>query len=558
MAARRVMVIGLDAATLDLVRPWAQEGRLPNLARFLSDGAAGVLRSTLPPCSPAAWSTFATGMNPGQHGLLGFHQFSPHDYEPHLMNAARRRGATFWEIAGEHGVRGGVLNLPFTYPPRPYNGFLVACMLSPAVGPGMVSPPAVLADLLAASPRYAIDVDVLGAAVTRPEAFLKRVLDTTQARLEAALGLYRKHRPELFCVVFVAADRICHFFWPYMEAARAGQALSPAQQRLARGIRTVYEKLDEAVGALAAEAGADCDLLIVSDHGACGLTTGLSLRRALADGGLLVESRTDPLAGWRKRAVLAMARRAPRTLKRRLMAAFPRLAVRAATAAEGLGADLRRTRAYPTGWTQGVFVNLKGRQPLGTVEPGAQYEAVRDEVIAVLSGLRDPQTGRPAMKKVHRREEVWSGQCLDELPDLVVEPADPSYALSTLADQRGRGVFYDLPAPSWTALHSLGGHHGDGLVMAMGPHVRKAAPDGPVALQGAQMADVPATILALLGCPIPANFEGRVLTEMLTDDVCVAAGTAPAPVAADHAEAGEPAGQDRAAVEKRLKTLGYM
>lgn len=548
MAARRVMVIGLDAATLDLVRPWAQEGRLPNLARFLSDGAAGILRSTRPPCSPAAWSTFATGVNPGQHGLLGFHQFTPHDYHPHLMNAARRRGATFWEVAGEHGVRGGVINVPFTYPPRPYNGFLVGCMLTPAVGPAMVSPPSLLADLLAASPHYAIDADVMG----RPDTFLKKVLTTTDARLEAALGLYRKHRPPLFCIVFVGADRVSHFFWPYMEAARRGEALDPAQERLAHGIRTVYERLDQAVGALVAEAGAESDVLIVSDHGAYGLRQGLSLSRALAEGGLLEGTQQGVLAGWHKRAVLMLAHRAPRSLKKQLMAAFPRLAEGAAAAAANLGVDFARSRAYPTGWTQGVFVNLKGRQPLGIVEPGAHYEAVRDEVIAVLSAVHDPDTGRPGILKVYRREEVWSGACLDELPDLFVEPTNPAFTLSRLSERRGRGVFYDLPAPSWTALHSLGGHHSDGLVMAIGPHVRQAA------LSGAQMADVPATVLALLGCPVPANFEGRVLTEMLTDDVRVAAGRAPAATDADHAEGGEPAGQDRAAVEKRLKTLGYM
>ena len=129
------MVIGLDAVTLELLRPWAEEGRLPNLARFLGDGASGPLRSTVPPNSPAAWSTFATGMNPGQHGILGFHQFLPEEYEPHLMNAASRRGETFWEIAGRHGLRGGVINLPFTFPPRPYNGFLITGVLTPSVCP---------------------------------------------------------------------------------------------------------------------------------------------------------------------------------------------------------------------------------------------------------------------------------------------------------------------------------------------------------------------------------------------------------------------------------------
>ncbi|MHC5034467.1 MAG: alkaline phosphatase family protein, partial [Planctomycetota bacterium] len=119
MPTRKVMIIGLDAVTLELIRPWAEEGRLPNLARFLDEGASGPLRSTLPPGSPAAWSTFATGMNPGGHGVLGFYQLHADSYEPRLMNASSRAGTTFWEVAGQHGVRGGVLNLPFTFPPRP-------------------------------------------------------------------------------------------------------------------------------------------------------------------------------------------------------------------------------------------------------------------------------------------------------------------------------------------------------------------------------------------------------------------------------------------------------
>ncbi len=393
MSSRKVMIVGLDAATLSLVRPWAQEGRLPAFARFMDEGAAGVLRSTLPPCSPAAWSTFATGTNPGRHGLLGFHQFGPRDYEPHLMSAAERRGATFWEIAAGHGVRGGLLNVPFTYPPRPFSGFLVAGMLSPAISARMASPPGVLAELLEASPHYAVDVDIFGASASRPEAFLERVLDATQARLDAALGLYRKHRPDLFCVVFVGADRICHFFWPYLQAAREGRELTPDQQRLADGIRSVYEKLDEALGRLVEEAGPDCDVLVLSDHGACGLRRGLSLRHALARAGLLAERRTGAYAALKKQLVLALAHHVPRGVKKRLMAAFPRLARNAARAAVGVDADFRRTRAYPTGWTQGVFVNLKGRQPTGIVEPGDEYEAVRDEVIAALSPLRDPATG---------------------------------------------------------------------------------------------------------------------------------------------------------------------
>ena len=550
MPTRKVMVIGLDAVTFELMGPWADEGRLPNLACFLANGASGPLRSTLPPSSPAAWSTFATGMNPGQHGILGFHQFHPERYEPQLMNAAGRRGTTFWEIAGRHGVRGGVINLPFTYPPREYNGFLVAGILTPSVGPRMASPREVFSDLKTASPRYAIDVDLIGAAARDPQPFLSKVIANLEARLEAAVGLYRRHRPELFCTVFVAADRICHYFWPYLEAARAGKARTPAQRRLGEAIETVYRKLDEAVGTLVAEAGEETDVLIVSDHGAGAVRKGLSLRKALAKRGLLVEKTMGHADKLKRYAVMAFARRAPRVLKKRAQSLFPNLSQTAAAAVACQGIDFSRSKAYPTGSTHGIFVNLKGRQPCGIVRPGSEYEAVREQIITALSQLRDPDTGRPALQGVYRREEVWSGPCVDRLPDLVVQQEEGAYAILTFAQEKGDGVFYELPKLSWTSLRRLGDHRSEGVLMAMGPHIKKTK------IRGAEMADVPATILALLGCPIPEHFEGRVLSQMLTDNVRVQGRTG-----GDLHE--EEAGDERwnegkAAVERRLTGLGYL
>jgi predicted AlkP superfamily phosphohydrolase/phosphomutase len=543
------MVIGLDAATFRRLRPWAEEGRLPNLKRFMDEGAFGPLRSTVPPNSPAAWSTFATGVNPGAHGVLTFHQFFPHDYNPHLMNAARRSGETFWEIAGRHGRKGGIINLPYTYPARPYNGFMITCMLTPGMSRAMASPPELYDDLMNIEPNYAIDVDLIGAVTRDPIAVLDKILANLRARLNASLGLYRKHRPDLFCVVFVAADRICHHFWPYHESRELGAPQTEDQRRLADAIGTVYAELDRAVGALVAEAGPETDILIMSDHGARGFRKGFSLRNALAKEGLLARQRKAPLrrlAGW---AVVTFARRAPRFLKMGLEMLFPRLSRRAVGTAANAGVDFRRSLAYPTGLSRGIFVNLKGRQPNGIVEP-ADYEAVRDRIIESLSRIPDPDTGRPVLRRVRRREEVWSGARLEEMPDIVVEPADSAYSIQTFSGLEREDVLYDLPKPSWTRLHLFGGHDPEGILMAKGPHIRK----GEVA--GAGIIDLPATILALLDCPIPAHFEGRVLTEMLTVDVkCVKDDTS-----RDSAEGGKAdlPDEERMAIEKRLKQLGYM
>jgi predicted AlkP superfamily phosphohydrolase/phosphomutase len=67
---RKVLVIGLDGATFDLIQPWVDEGALPNLGRIMKQGAWGRLRSTIPPMTGPAWTTFGTGTNPGKHGIF--------------------------------------------------------------------------------------------------------------------------------------------------------------------------------------------------------------------------------------------------------------------------------------------------------------------------------------------------------------------------------------------------------------------------------------------------------------------------------------------------------
>ncbi|MHC5034592.1 MAG: alkaline phosphatase family protein, partial [Planctomycetota bacterium] len=374
--------------------------------------------------------------------------------------------------------------------------------------------------------------------------------ENLEARLRAALGLYRKHRPALFCVVFVAADRICHYFWPYLEAAREGRAHTEEQRVLGAAIRTVHEALDKAVGALVAEAGDDTDVVVLSDHGAGPFRKGLNLRKVLAEAGLLAERPTRTTDRLKRYVVWRFARHAPRCVKGLAKSLFPGLTQSAAGLIACQGVDFRRSRSYPVGATQGIFVNLSGRQPWGIVEPGDEYETLRDQIIAVLSQLRDPDTGKLIARKVHRREEAWSGPYVEDLPDVILEQAERIYAVPTFAEDPGESIFYALPEPSWSALNHLAGHRPDGVVLAMGPRVTSTA------IQDAHIADVPPTILALLGCPIPENFDGRVLSEVLTDDVKpLRTGAARPP---ERAVADELSDEDKAAVEDRLRKLGYL
>jgi predicted AlkP superfamily phosphohydrolase/phosphomutase len=125
----KLLIIGFDGATFDLIHPWAEQGHLPNLAQLMRDGVHGDLRSTLPPVTSPAWPTFMTGCNPGKHGVFDFIQ--PQGANFSLVNSTRIKQPTIWQRLSRSDCRVGVLNVPVTYPPQPLNGFMVTDILSP-------------------------------------------------------------------------------------------------------------------------------------------------------------------------------------------------------------------------------------------------------------------------------------------------------------------------------------------------------------------------------------------------------------------------------------------
>src|SRR5690606_17716249 len=129
---RRIVVIGLDGATWDLLRPRMNDGRLPNLARLARSGATGDLESIYPPETPAAWPSFMTGKNPGKHGVFDFLVYDPESKTERPVNAGLRVGKTLWEYLSDAGKTSLVLNVPPTYPPASIRGAMVTDFLTPA------------------------------------------------------------------------------------------------------------------------------------------------------------------------------------------------------------------------------------------------------------------------------------------------------------------------------------------------------------------------------------------------------------------------------------------
>lgn len=128
----KVLIIGLDGSTFDLIKPWVAEGYLPNFKRLMAEAVWGELDVELPPGTVPNWPSFATGKNPGKHGLIWWTKPDPDNNDYTIVSSKDLRGQTLWDIAGSEGLNVGVVNVPVTYPAHPVNGLLITGLFNSA------------------------------------------------------------------------------------------------------------------------------------------------------------------------------------------------------------------------------------------------------------------------------------------------------------------------------------------------------------------------------------------------------------------------------------------
>ncbi len=503
----KILLLGLDGATLDLILPWAQAGLLPTLSRFMREGTWGPLRSTTPPLSPVAWPSFATGTNPGKHGVFDFLARRPGAYDWYPVSSRDRIGLPFWMWAGQHGLRVGVFNMPMTYPPEPIpNGYMVSGMGVPDVDVRFADPAELQGDLLK---RFRPD-QLVERSVARfdGDSYGEYLLQTVDDNLAVLRHLLRRYPDtDVLCGVFIASDRAQHFYWRQMEDLSA----SPRQRAL---VREVYMRLDQALGTLIAD-HPDHTVLVMSDHGAGPYHRLVDLNQWLASHGWLRWQTSNgggrqPRLGWRhwyRRLGLSLPYEVRRQIKGVLpMAWMQRL--RAEVHRTSLPICWDATQAYSLGVSGAIYLNRIGREPLGCMEPGREAEALLAEMEQALRALSDPETGEPVVERVDRGSELYRGPAAHLAPELVISWKPGYYALSRLSPEEAifRG---HLRWEGSRMVHSAE-HRPEGILLALGPAIRQGC-----RVAGASIVDLAPTVLHLMGLPIPSYMDGGVLTGLV-------------------------------------------
>lgn len=475
----RTLLIGLDGATYTVLAPFidgtAPEGVvMPFLAGLIETGFSATLASTAHPLTPPAWTSVMTGRNPGQHGIYDFVRFQDmgDDFFFTLYDARDIRSETIWQIASRQNRSVVSLNFPMMAPPPAINGSLV---------PGFVSWkhlrrntwPGTLYDRIKAFPGFdpkELSWDFeregqIGEVMEDGELhdWVEKHLPRDKQWFTMGLRLLQEDQPDLFALMLDGTDKIQHQAWHVLDPALWTGGATEAARAVRALVVQYFRNVDGYLRDLH-EAAPEAQMIIVSDHGFTGAWSVVRINNYLESLGHLA---------WR-------AHDGSDAAQRRDMSNFANL-------------DWTRTQAFcPTPSSNGIVIRQKSAACPNGVDP-ADYHAFREQLIADLLALQDPETGKAAIQDVLKREDVFPGQAMLDAPDLTLILADHGF----VSVRNRTPAVVTRPFP-------MGTHHPDGVFIMAGPGVRQG--------RGAQLSIVDTTAIMAhsLGLPVPADFEGQV------------------------------------------------
>jgi adenylyl-sulfate kinase len=511
---KRVAVIGLDSVPPPMVFGKAAEN-LPNLRALAEHGLWGTLRSTDPPITIPAWATMTTGKDPGELGLYGFRNRFGHDYrEMSVANASHVKAPRVWDYLETTGRSSLLIGIPQTYPPVPHNGITICGFPAPDGDLPHTYPPE-LAEEVSRLAGGSYVTDLKGFRTAPREQLLADIHAMMHGRFEVARRLLLTKPWDFFMMVETAPDRLHHCFWRYANPDHPGYDPDNPYEG---ALHDFYLALDAELGSLLALLDDQTTVFIVSDHGVRSMQGGVCINEWLLQNGYLHLKGQAGTDG----------------------AVTPDLV------------DWDRTTAWSEGgYYARIFLNVKGREPQGTIH-ASEYEQFRDGLAERLLSMKG-EHGEPLANRVLKPEDLYQN-CCNVPPDLIVYFDDLNRrSIGTVGHGKIFVAGNDRGADD-------ANHDPDGIfIMTRMADLRSGLAVGKEVL-GSACIDLTPTILHEYGLPIPEQVGGRIIHASNGE----VRGLTRPPVtsaACDCAMVEEQQGytpEEEEAIKKRLTELGYL
>ncbi len=529
-ARTRILILGIDGASFNLISGWLENGSLPNFQRLIAEGVSGELESCIPPVTMPAWRVFSTGKLPGKLGIFWHQQLDPDTREVLTPNATFVHSADYWDYLNQAGYRTGVVGMPDTYPPRPLDGFLVSA--GPSAGAtDYAYPPGVVEEI---ESQVGFQLNIKGdfyhadEGSERSAGVVQEAIDVVDRTFAAAAYLAQKYPVDVLQITSFDINRLQHFFFDGAPTLKAWQIVDGWLGKL----RPQFDYV-----------------VVLSDHGTEELKRTFFLNAWLRQNGYL-KTHSHPLDILPR---LGLNRTTIGGIMQRLglikFFSFETILKYASMLPSNTGVfgefgnqevvkrvDWAQTKAFAL--AQGpLYIN---REALGS---NGDYEQLRNELVERLEALTDPDTGEPVIKKVYKREELYHGPYADRGPDLLVLNHDAYHNRAGLTQDN---VF----APSWKW---KGNNRHFGLFMLAGPGIKHNE-----TLGGVRIIDLAPTILHLAGVAAPDDLDGQLIADALVPDSVLARPELSRQEALAASHDAEMDADYEELVADRLKALGYL
>ncbi len=555
---KKLIIIGIDGGTFKIIDPLVERGKLPALEKLIKSGVKGVLKSTCPPITAAAWVSFMTGTNPGKHGFFDFREYNPAEYDLidsplvkdavkeniSTLHSSRFQGQTIWDFLSNAGYEINVVAFPMTYPPWKINGRMVSGYPCPDYSNPRTYPEGWGREIGQLFNMSAINYSDI-------EGFVKECKELVKRKGKIILDQIKNKRGDVFSVVFSSSDFAQHYFWKYLEEKN---------NQNSSVIGEIYQEIDNVIGEILNFADSNTSVFVMSDHGFTGYPEKkfhlnswlvqenyISLKQNKKDSEKNIISQVidiffnqirykNPKLRWFVKKKIGNM---PLFLQRWASRQYFKSSL----------IDWERTKAYRFkmyGPVDGVVINQKDRQKKGTVGEGDEYEKLRQEIIEKLLHVKDPDTGEPVVAAAFRREEIYRGCFLEKAPDIIV-----NYTPGYFGGLEITGHF--ISPVNIDETNESGIHDQNGIFICCGPNVKTGATINPV-----DIIDVVPTILHDLTLPIPDDIDGKVIKEVFCESYKANVSRYTSGLKAARSSKEVLSEEDEESIKKALKNLGYL
>lgn len=528
---RRVLALAMDGAEPELIKRWAAEGTLPNIARLIRSGVSGTSRGLEHFVVGSTWPSLYTSTLPADHGHHSLIQLRTGSYDYYPMGSGDlTKRPPFWELLSRAGRRVAVLDVPLSKLSSNLNGIqTVEWGSHDAVFGFKCSSKPLEEEILRKYGRHPLGPSCDGErrSFREYEHFIGRLIAGVQLKTRLTLDLLRRERWDFFIQAFTESHCAGHQCWHLHD--RRHPEYDPTVTALTGDPLTrVYAAIDEGIGEIVEAAGRDVAIVVFSAHG-MGYWYGaqLLLKEILFKLGVAARPPPEPPRPPRPfdplvELAAASWRRLPQTVRQSLAPLRNQLSriTREPDSLPTLGVDAARSGCFAVynGLIEGgIRLNLVGREPQGCIAPGSEADAFCTELRHELLAIVDERTGNRLIRDVVKIRDVMEGQHLDDLPDLLVQWSDE---VPTGSRCVGRGTGATLRAHSprigvvegTNAYGRTGEHRADGFCVVTGPAIEPGSLS-----EDFTLVDYAPMFGALLGVELGQTPERRVKRRLLDE-----------------------------------------